>query len=47
MKITEEVCRYAAELGVAVEEVLRRGMGEGWKEFVEKTASFTWEGRAC
>ena len=35
MKITEDVRKYAAELGIAEEEVLKRGMEEKPREFVE------------
>ena len=38
MKITEDVRKYAAELGIAEEESLQRGMEEKSKEFVEKGA---------
>jgi phosphomethylpyrimidine synthase len=38
MKITEDVRKYAAELGVAEEEALKKGMEEKSKEFVEKGA---------
>ena len=38
MKITEDVRKYAAELGIAEEEALKRGMEEKSKEFVEKGA---------
>jgi phosphomethylpyrimidine synthase len=38
MKITEDVRKYAAELGIAVEEALKKGMEEKSKEFVEKGA---------
>ena len=36
MKITEDVCKYAAEQGVAQEEALAKGMAEKSKEFAEK-----------
>jgi len=36
MKITEDVRKYAAEQGIAEEEVLKNGMEEKSKEFVEK-----------
>ena len=36
--ITEDVRKYAAEQGVAEEEVLAKGMAEKSKEFVEKGA---------
>ena len=36
MKITEDVRKYAAELGIAEEEALKHGMEEKSKEFVEK-----------
>ncbi len=38
MKITEDVRRYAAELGIAEEEALKRGLEEKSREFVEKGA---------
>jgi len=38
MKITEDVRKYAAELGLAEEEALKRGMEEKSKEFVEQGA---------
>ena len=38
MKITEDVRKYAAELGIAEEEALQRGMEEKSQEFVEKGA---------
>ena len=38
MKITEDVRKYAAELGIAEEEALKRGMEEKSREFVEKGA---------
>ena len=38
MKNTEDVRKYAAEQGVAEEEVLARGMVQKSKEFVEKGA---------
>ena len=38
MKITEDVCKYAAEHGLAEEEALAKGMAEKSKEFVEKAA---------
>ena len=38
MKITEDVRKYAAELGIAEEEALQRGMEEKSREFVEKGA---------
>jgi phosphomethylpyrimidine synthase len=40
MKITEDVRKYAAELGIAEEEALKRGMEAKSKEFVEKGAEF-------
>ena len=36
MKITEDVRKYAAELGIAEEEAIQRGMEEKSKEFVEQ-----------
>ncbi len=36
MKITEDVRKYAAELGIAEEEALRKGMEEKSREFAEK-----------
>ncbi len=36
MKITEDVRKYAAELGIAEEEALKKGMEEKSREFVEK-----------
>jgi phosphomethylpyrimidine synthase len=38
MKITEDVRKYAAELGIAEEEALKKGMEAKSKEFVEKGA---------
>jgi phosphomethylpyrimidine synthase len=38
MKITEDVRKYAAELGIAEEEALKKGMAAKSKEFVEKGA---------
>ncbi len=38
MKITEDVRKYAAELGIAEEEALQRGMEEKSQEFLEKGA---------
>ena len=38
MKITEDVRKYAAEMGIAEEEALKKGMEEKSKEFVEKGA---------
>jgi phosphomethylpyrimidine synthase len=38
MKITEDVRKYAAELGLSEEDAVRRGMDEKSKEFVEKGA---------
>lgn len=38
MKITEDVCRFAAEPSVSEEEALRKGMETKAKEFVEKGA---------
>ncbi len=38
MKITEDIRKYAAELGIAEEAALKRGMEEKSKEFVEKGA---------
>jgi len=38
MKISEDVRKYAAEHGIAEEEVLKKGMEEKSKEFVEKGA---------
>ena len=38
MRITEDVRRYAAEQGVAEEDVVKRGLEEKAKEFVEKGA---------
>ncbi len=38
MKITEDVRKYAAQLGVAEEEALKKGMEEKSKEFVERGA---------
>jgi phosphomethylpyrimidine synthase len=37
-KITEDVRKYAAELGVKQEEALQKGMKEKSREFVEKGA---------
>jgi hypothetical protein len=36
MKITEDVRKYTAQLGIAEEDALKRGMEEKSKEFVEK-----------
>jgi len=36
MNITEDVRKYAAELGIAEEEPLKRGIEVKSKEFVEK-----------
>jgi len=36
MKITEDVRKYAAELGIAEEEALKKGMEEKSREFTEK-----------
>ena len=36
MKITEDVRKYAAELGIAEEEALKKSMEVKSKEFVEK-----------
>ena len=41
MKITEDVCKYAAEQGIAEEEALNKGMEEKAKEFVEEARRFT------
>jgi phosphomethylpyrimidine synthase len=38
MKITEDVRKYAAEQGLAEDEVLTKGMEEKSREFVEKGA---------
>lgn len=38
MKITEDVRKYAAELGLSEEAAMKRGMEEKSKEFVEKGA---------
>lgn len=38
MKITEDVRKYAAELGLAEEEALKKGLEEKSKEFVENGA---------
>jgi phosphomethylpyrimidine synthase len=38
MKITEDVRKYAAEQGIAEEEVLKKGLAEKSQEFVEKGA---------
>ncbi len=38
MKITEDVRKYAAELGIAEEEALTKGLEEKSKEFVERGA---------
>jgi phosphomethylpyrimidine synthase len=38
MRITEDVRKYAAEHGIAEEEVLAKGMAEKAEEFVEKGA---------
>lgn len=35
MKITEDERQYAAELGIAEDEALKRGMEETLKSFVE------------
>jgi phosphomethylpyrimidine synthase len=35
MKITEDVRKYAAELGLAEEEALKAGMEQKAKEFVD------------
>ncbi len=37
MNTIEDVRRYAAELGIAEEEALKRGLEENPKEFVEKS----------
>lgn len=36
MKVTGDVCKYAAEPGMSEEEALKKGMEEKSKEFVEK-----------
>jgi len=36
MKITEDVRNYAAEQGIAEEEVLKKGMAEKSRKFTEK-----------
>jgi phosphomethylpyrimidine synthase len=36
MKITEDVRKYAAELGIAEEEALKKGVEEKSREFKEK-----------
>jgi phosphomethylpyrimidine synthase len=36
MKITEDFRNYAAEQGIAVEEALKKGMEEKFREFTEK-----------
>ena len=38
MKITEDIRKYATELGIAEEEALKQGMAAKSKEFVEKGA---------
>ena len=38
MKITEDVRKYAAELGIAEDKALKKGMDEKSKEFIEKGA---------
>jgi phosphomethylpyrimidine synthase len=38
MKITEDVRKYAAELGIAEKEALKKGMEAKSKQFVEKGA---------
>jgi len=38
MKITEDVRKYAAELGIAEEEALKKVMEAKSKEFLEKGA---------
>jgi phosphomethylpyrimidine synthase len=38
MKITEDVRKYAEELGIAESEALKKGMEAKSKEFVEKGA---------
>ena len=38
VNITEDVRKYAAEQGIAEEEVLKQGMEAKSKEFVEKVA---------
>ena len=38
MKTIEDVRKYAAELGIAEEEALKKGMEANSKEFVEKGA---------
>ena len=35
MKITENVCKHAAEQGTAEEDVLKKGMEEKSREFTE------------
>jgi phosphomethylpyrimidine synthase len=36
MKITEDVCKYAAEQAIAEEEALKKGVEEKSHEFTEK-----------
>lgn len=36
MRITEDMRKYAAELGIAEDEALKKGMEEKSKEFVSK-----------
>ena len=36
MKLTKDVRKYAAELGIAEEEVLKKGVEKQSKEFTEK-----------
>ncbi len=36
MNPTEDICKYAAEQGLAEEEALKRGMEAKSKEFAEK-----------
>jgi phosphomethylpyrimidine synthase len=38
MKITDNVCKYAAEQGIAGNGVLKKGMEDKSKEFAEKGA---------
>ena len=38
VNITEDVCKYAAEQGIAEEEALKQGMEANSKEFVENGA---------
>jgi phosphomethylpyrimidine synthase len=38
MRITEDVRRYAAEIGVAEEQALKRGLDEKSKEFRDQGA---------